>query len=63
MESNGQGFFYEQEFVTPQIGKKAKFRFLPESERTNLVVRDQNYSYTHEAEMEEVIAQMALLDD
>ena len=63
MEENGKGFFFRQEFVTPHIGQKARYRFLPESDRVNRVVRKPNYSQNRDQEMEEVINQMALLDD
>lgn len=63
IDDNGKGFFYEQKFVTPHIGAKAKFRFLPESDREERIVREPVYSESREDEAEAVIAQMALLDD
>lgn len=63
IDDNGKGFFYEQKFVTPHIGTKAKFRFLPESDREERIVRGPIYSKTRLSEMEAVIAQMTLLDD
>ena len=63
IDDNGKGFFYEQKFVTPHIGTKAKFRFLPESDREERIVREPVYTESRESEMEAVIAQMALLDD
>lgn len=63
VESNGKGFFYFQEFVTPHIGQTATFRYLPESERATRVVRPPNYSNSRNAEANQVISQMALLDD
>ena len=62
-ETDGKGFFYDQDHVTPHIGQKAKFRFLPESERTSRVVRLPSYSKSRKAEADAVIAQMSLLDD
>ena len=63
VESNGKGFFYFQEFVTPHIGQKAEFRYLPESERETRVIRKPNYSKKRDMEAREVIHQMALLND
>ena len=63
IDDNGKGFFYEQKFVTPHIGTKAKFRFLPESGRDERIVRAPTYSETRGSEMEAVIAKMATLDD
>ena len=63
IDDNGKGFFYEQKFVTPHIGTKAKFRFLPESDRDERIVRAPTYSKSRGSEMEAVIAKMATLDD
>eukprot|EP00986_Skeletonema_menzelii_P006904 scaffold2616_cov124-Skeletonema_menzelii.AAC.4 len=63
MEENEKGFFYKQEFVAPHIGQRAKFRFLPESDRADRVVRKPNYSKNREQEIGEVINQMTQLDD
>eukprot|EP00956_Cyclotella_meneghiniana_P037429 scaffold138738_cov23-Cyclotella_meneghiniana.AAC.1 len=63
MEENERGFYYKQEFVTPHIGQKAKFRFLPESDRVNRLVRKPSYSVNRESEIQEVINQMGQLDD
>lgn len=63
ISDNGKGFFFYQQFVAPHIGQKAKFRFLPESERNTRVIRKPDYSMTRAAEADAVISEMALLDD
>lgn len=62
-EDDGRGFFFDQQHVTPHIGTKAKFRFLPESDRQTRVVRKPNYSKSRQKESDEVIRTMTLLDD
>lgn len=63
VEDDGQGFFYTQEHVTPQIGQNAAFRALPESDREDRVARVPNYSSTRRIEALEIIERMAGLDD
>lgn len=63
MEDDGRGFFYEQKHVTPHIGTTAKFRFLPESDRTERVVRKPNYTRSRRQEAQQVLDIMAGLDD
>jgi len=69
LEDNGKGFFYFQEHVTPQIGQKAKFRFLPESDRTDRTARPPSYEKNsngkrvREQEANAVLDVMSTLDD
>lgn len=63
LEDNERGFFFRQEHVTPHIGTMAKFRYIPESDRTTRVAADPGYSRERTAEAMDVINLMAQLDD
>ncbi|KAL7571445.1 hypothetical protein ACA910_019202 [Epithemia clementina (nom. ined.)] len=63
IEDNRLGFFFKQEHVTPHIGLKAKFRFLPESARTTQNAPVPNYSKTYASEIQDVFRRMSQLDD
>ena len=62
LEDDGNGFFYKQEHVTPHIGTKGVFRFLPESERAR-VATDPGYTLDRVLEAMSVIERMKQLDD
>ncbi|CAB9500033.1 Phosphoesterase PA-phosphatase related [Seminavis robusta] len=63
LEDNGMGFFYRQEHVAAHIGAKAKFRYIPESDRQTRVAADPGYSNKRISESLQVINLMAQLDD
>ena len=63
LEDNEKGFFYFQQHVVPHIGQLAKFRGLPENDRTTRVASNPSYSGNRKDEAAEVIALMAQLDD
>jgi hypothetical protein len=63
LEDNGRGFFYRQEHVTPHIGTTAKFRYVPESERTTRTAPHPSYTKKRLAEAANVIQLMSTLDD
>jgi hypothetical protein len=63
LEDNGEGFFYFQEHVTPHIGEKAKFKFLPENDRQQRKAPPPKYSRSRFSEALDVIERMKQLDD
>lgn len=63
LEDNGKGFFYRQEHVAAHIGQTAKFRFLPEEERTTRRAERPKYSRRRVDESGKVLELMAELDD
>jgi hypothetical protein len=49
IESDGNGFFYAQEHVTPHIGTKVTPVILTQEEFDNRILKDPNYDYDDEA--------------
>ena len=63
LEDNGKGFFVVQEHVTPHVGKTAKFRSLPESDRFRRVAPVPKYSKSRRPEALAAISAMTTLND
>ena len=63
LEDNGKGYFIVQEHVAPHIGKTAKFRNLPKSDRVNRVAPVPRYSKSRAPEALAAIRAMSTLDD
>lgn len=61
VETDGRGFFYQQEHVTPHIGKKGKSRFLIEADRKSRKLPLQTYNLRKEVSL--VLKRMSKLDD
>lgn len=63
LEDNGRGYFIVQQHVTPHIGQKAKFRYIPESDRANRVAPVPTYSKSRLNEARAAILAMTTLND
>ena len=60
-ETDGNGFFYDQEHVTPHIGKTGVSRFLSDADRQSRKMWFQRYDY--KAEIQLLLKRMRKLDD
>jgi len=63
LEDDGRGYFSHQQHVTPQIGIKAKFRYLPESEREEMVAPVPDYNLDREKEAKKVLKRIRNIND